>query len=116
MSPENSEFDNAMPVRQHRFEELPDGRIVVFMPRFTGRFARRFILPLFARPEFRVQLDDLGSAVWRMCDGHTTVRDIVGRLMERTPGDAAELTTRVHLFLRRLHREGSIAYMMKEPD
>ncbi len=105
-----------MPVRQHRVEELPDGRIVLFIPRFTGRFARRFILPLFASPEFRVQLDGLGSAVWRACDGHTAVRDIVAQLHERTGGDAAALTKRVHLFLRRLHREGSIAYMMKEHD
>ncbi len=116
MPGESADFDNAMPVRQHRFEELPDGRIVVFMPRFTGRFARRFILPLFARPEFRVQLDDLGSAVWRACDGRSTVREIVTQLHASIGGDGAELAGRVHFFLRRLHREGSIAYMMKEPD
>ncbi len=112
----NSDFDAAIPVRQHRSEDRPDGGVTVFMPRFSGRFARRFILPLFARPEFRVQLDGLGSAVWRACDGHTAVAGIVAALRENAGGDAADLQERVHQFLRRLHREGSIAYVTKEKD
>ncbi len=109
-------LDDAIPVRQHRSEDRPDGGVTLFMPRFSGAFARRFILPLFARPEFRVQLDDLGSAVWRACDGRTSVGEIVAALQARTGGESAELRTRVHQFLRRLHREGSIAYVMKEKD
>ena len=101
-------------MRRHRWEERPGGGVTVFIPRFTSRFAQRFILPLFARPEFRVQLDDLGSAAWRACDGQTSVTDIVAALHAKTGGDAAELSSRVHQFLRRLYREGSIVYVTKE--
>lgn len=114
MASPNPDLDAAIPVRQARFEERPDGRITLFIPRFTSRFARRWIQPLFARPEFRVQLDDLGSALWRACDGQTSVEGIVTALHARTGDDRAELHARVHQFLRRLWREGSIQYVMKE--
>ncbi len=112
----NSDLDRAIPVRQHRSEDRPDGGVTLYIPRFTSRLARRFILPLFARPEFRVQLDELGSLVWRSCDGRTSVAEIVAALHAKTGSDSAELRMRVHQFLRRLHREGSIVYVMKEHD
>jgi len=110
----NSSIDTAVPVRRGRSEERADGGVTVFVPRFTSAFARRFVLPLFARPEFRVQLDDIGSAVWRACDGRTTVAEIVAALEARTGADLGELRGRVLQFLGRLAREGSIQYVTKE--
>ncbi len=110
----NPGIDTAVPVRRGRFEERADGGVTVLVPRFTGAFARRFILPLFARPEFRVQLDDVGSAIWRACDGRTTVAEIVTALEARTGADQGELRGRVLQFLSRLAREGSIQYVTKE--
>ena len=107
-------IDAAIPVRRDRFEERADGGVTVFVPRFTSRLARRLVLPLFARPEFRVQLDDIGSAVWRACDGRTTVAEIVLGLGARTGADLGELRGRVLQFLHRLAREGSIQYVTKE--
>lgn len=110
----NRGSDTAIPVRRDRFEERADGGVTVFVPRFTSAFARRFVLPLFARPEFRVQLDDIGSAVWRACDGRATVTEIVAALEARSGADAGELRGRVLQFLGRLAREGSIQYVEKE--
>ncbi len=114
----SSDFDHAIPVRQHQAVDREDGGVTVMVPRFTGRWARRLLVPLLARPDIRMHLDELGSAVWRACDGHATVADITAALTAppRLPGDAGETRRRVHLFLRKLEHEGSLSFMVKEHD
>lgn len=109
------DFDSAIPVRQHEYLEKPDGRVAVLVPRFTSGFARRFVAPFLARPEFRMHLDALGSAVWKACDGRTTVAELA-RAMEAGGGAAPDVRQRVYLFLRKLQREGSLSFIVKEHD
>lgn len=109
-------FDHAIPVRQHQYLESADGRVSVLVPRFTGKLAQRVLLPLLARKEIRLHLDELGSAVWKACDGHTTVGRIATELQQRQGGNAGDVRRRVDLFLRNLEREGSISFLVKEHD
>jgi hypothetical protein len=76
-------FDELVPLPQHHAEDEPDGRVTVLVPRFSGRWARRWVLPLFARQEVPLRLDELGSFVWRQCDGRTPVGEIATRLHAR---------------------------------
>jgi hypothetical protein len=100
-----------VPVPRHQSEEDPDGRVTVLVPRFSGHWTRRFLLPLFARREVRLHLDDLGSYVWRQCDGGTTVGEIAARLHARVGGEPAEATRRVVTFLRRLAGYDSVTFL-----
>jgi len=109
-------YDDGIPVRQHRAVDRDDGRVTVLVPKFTGRLARRLLVPLLAKPDIRMHLDELGSGVWRGCDGRTTVAQLTEAMQARFGGDAAEVRTRVHLFLRQLAREGSISFILKEHD
>jgi len=109
-------FDTAVPLRQHEYVERGDGGVTVLVPRFTGRWARRLLMPLLARREIRMHLDELGSAVWRACDGHATVADITRLVESRQGGVPGEARQRVHFFLRQLVREGSISFFVKEHD
>ena len=105
-------FEDAIPVRQHDFEEHPDRSVTVRVPKFTGPFARRFVLPLLAKPEIRVHLDEVGSTVWLACDGRTNVgrlTDLVGERLGLTQDAARE---RVQSFLRQLAREGSLTFQV----
>lgn len=110
------DLDNAIPVRQHQYLEGDDGRVAVLVPRFTGGFARRFLVPLLARAEIRMHLDELGSAVWRACDGHATVADVTRLVQAARGGNADDVRRRVHFFLRQLVREGSLSFLVKEHD
>ncbi len=107
-------FDALVPVPQHRSEDEPDGRVTVMVPRFTGRWTRRWVLPLFARREMRLHLDELGSFVWRQCDGRTTVGEIAARLQASSGEQRAEAGTRVMTFLRRLARYDSVTFLAPE--
>lgn len=104
-------FAELVPVRQHRSEDEPDGRVTVLVPRFSGRWARRWVLPLFARQEVRLRLDELGSFVWRQCDGRTPVGEIAARLQVSSGGERTEAGTRVMAFLRQLARYDSVTFL-----
>lgn len=104
-------FTQAIPVRQHDFEQHADGLVTILVPKFTGRLARRFVMPLLAKPNIRMHLDAVGSAVWAACDGRTTVAQLIGLAHARFGGGADETAQRVALFLRSLSREGSVTFI-----
>jgi hypothetical protein len=104
-------FAELVPIAHHRWDEEPDGRVTVLVPRFTGRLTGRWLLPLFAKREVRLRLDELGSFVWRQCDGRTTVGAIAARLHAREGGERAEAGTRVITFLRELARSDSVSFL-----
>lgn len=79
--------------------------MVVRVPKFRHRLLARWLVPLLARPEFRVRLDAMGSFVWGQCDGHATVLEIAQRAKQRFGGDAAAVEERVAQFVQRLLRE-----------
>jgi len=102
----------AIPLRQHDYEEHPDGLVTVLVPKFTGRFASRFVMPLLKKPRIRMHLDAVGSAVWLACDGRTTVAELTTLVGTRFHMDPAASGKRVALFLRQLSREGSVTFVV----
>jgi hypothetical protein len=104
-------FDSLVPVRQYRWEEQADGRITVLIPKFTGRFTRRWLMPLLARPHVRLRLDELGSFVWRELDGDTTVGGLVARVHGRFGGEPADARARVSSFVRQLARTTAVTFL-----
>jgi hypothetical protein len=109
-------FAAAIPLRQHDFEEHPDGLVTVLVPKFTGRFARRFVMPMLKRPDIRMHLDAVGSAIWLACDGNTSVAQLAALVGGRFGLEPAPAGERVALFLRQLSREGSLTFVAPAAD
>ncbi len=103
-------LDDLVPVRRHRAVDREDGLVTVLVPKFTGRFSRRWLVPLLAKPDMRVHLDAVGSFVWRQCDGALTVRAIADRVAERFGGEPEARRGDVVRFVRKLVREESLAF------
>jgi hypothetical protein len=99
---------DAIPVRQHDYEQHPDGLVTVLVPKFTSALARRLLVPLLRRPHIRMHLDAVGSAAWLAMDGRASVAGLVSLVRERFGGTEEDAARRVTLFLRQLGREGSI--------
>lgn len=57
-----------------------------------------------------VELDVIGSFVWRMIDGRTTVGEIAAALAARYRLDADEARLAVAEFLRQLGRRGAVGF------
>ena len=102
--------EDLIPVRQHRWEDRDGDLVTVLVPKFTSRFARRWFVPLLAKPDMRVRLDATGSFVWLQCDGRRTVREIAARAAERSGGDSAATLVSVVHFVRKLAREQSLSF------
>jgi hypothetical protein len=92
------------PARHARWERRPDGRVTLLVPKVRNRFLARWLVPLLARPDITVRLDDEGSFVWDRCDGGTTVLAIAEQLQGSVGGDADALVDRVGRFVEQLAR------------
>ncbi|MEK7668707.1 MAG: PqqD family protein [Gemmatimonadota bacterium] len=103
-------FEDLCPVRRHRAEDRDGDLVTVLVPKFTSRFARRWFVPLLAKPDLRVHLDALGSFVWRQCDGTASLREIAGRVAERFGRDPDDALRQVVRFVRKLAREESLTF------
>lgn len=97
------------PQQRARWEETPDGRVVLLRPKFTHPLLVRWILPRLKKKDFRVALDDAGSLLWRASDGRTTVETIGLRLQQELGMDPDSVYPRIAAYLQRLEREQFIS-------
>jgi hypothetical protein len=90
------------PARGARWERRPDGLVTLRVPRFRNRYLVRWLVPMLARPDITVRLDEEGSFVWDRCDGGTTVLAIAGQLQRKIGGKPDAVTDRVGRFVQQM--------------
>ena len=92
------------PKRNLEWETNGENKVVVLVPKFRNRFAVKWFVPMLAKPNVRVKLDERGSFVWHRCDGNTTVQSI-GEEMSSAFTEPLEATyERIEKFIRQLAR------------
>lgn len=92
-----------IPQRLARWEEVDD-RVIILKPKFTHPWMIKHILPRLKKPYYRVKLDEIGSSVWRLCDGQRTVKEI-GEILSQNYGEKIEpLYERLGYFFQMLER------------
>lgn len=83
-------------------------KVVLLVPKFRNRFVVKWFVPMLAKPNIRVKLDDRGSFVWQRCDGETTVQQI-GEQMSAAFTEPIEATyERIGKFIHQLVRGHSL--------
>lgn len=99
------DISNSVPHRNLKWEDAQNGRITLIVPKFRNRLAVKFLLPLLPKPDIRIHLDDLGSFVWKNCDGRQTVNVISSELLASFGSSAEQAHARTERFIRMLHKE-----------
>jgi hypothetical protein len=99
--------------RHLREERTAAGEVVILYP-VTARpwiaaLARRLGAGGAAPRTGRLQLDAMGSEVWGMLDGRSSLREIADRFAGRHRVGATEAQTAVAQFVRELGRRGLVA-------
>lgn len=93
-------------------QRLGEGEVVISYPMAVKPGISRLLERFGGRPEKvrvkKLQLDELGTAVWDMLDGRSTVREIVGEFAAAHRLEPKEAEVSVTHFLRMLGQRGLI--------
>ena len=84
--------------------------MTLLAPRFKNRFLRRWLLPRFKRPFFKVELDDIGSSLWLLCDGERNVKEIARIIREHFDERVEPCYDRMGMFFQQLEGARFITY------
>ena len=85
------EFWNALPSRRFDWSQDDDGRSVVLRPKLGEGRVGRWLAAYLGDPYYRIRLDELGTFVWKACDGQTPLTVIAERMRDEF-GDRVEPT------------------------
>ena len=92
------------------FETDSEGRITLLKPKFTSKFAHKYLAPLSKHKYYRIHLDDIGTAVWKRIDGKMSA-GIIAEDIEKEFGEKVKpVYERVGTFLVQLKTAKFIEY------
>ena len=93
---------HARPRRRLKWRVAEDGRCVVLRPKFGDGRVGRWLATRVGDPHYRIRLDELGTFVWKACDGDTSVRDIAQSMREHFGPSVEPAEQRVMMFIRKM--------------
>jgi len=96
---------NCYPQRLYTFEEnAGNGKVIIVRPKWKLPLAKKLFGRFTKSQNFRIKLDDLGSAVWKNCDGKYSVKEI-GEILGKEFGQEIEpIYDRLIKFILQLQR------------
>jgi hypothetical protein len=103
-----------LPNSSLRTRENEGGIITLVVPFHAPGWIRRLARRVGSgEGERTVELDQIGSFVWRMCDGETAVRDMIERLADEYKVNRKEAEASVTAFLRTLATRGLVMIVVR---
>lgn len=112
MKKEQKKEDNFLlyvPVKKHTDWEVKNGK--VFLIFYHNKTIEKFMRWLVKKPYVSdIELDDIGSAVWKSIDGKTSVYDIGEKLLKEFGKKCDPVYDRLIMYLRYLNRKGWVSF------
>ena len=102
MTPER--FWEARPRRTLEWREVAGGRCVLLRPKFGRSRVGRWLAARLADPHYRIRLDEIGTFVWKACDGETPLMTIADGMRARFGADIEPAERRLAQFVRKMLR------------
>jgi hypothetical protein len=104
--------ENLLDLRPKRTRKWRRGeKVTIVVPKARSMLGKHFCDAFGLKPTYTINLDEYGSAIWRMCDGTTTVREIGVRLKERFGDKVEPLYDRLGAFIQVLKNEDLIMFL-----
>jgi len=107
-APTVDEFLKFKPKRNDlEWKENSDGLVKIKIPKFKSNFGKSFVKTIKKDENFTANMDKIGSAVWKECDGVKTVEEILKIVKKNFPKEE-NIDQRLFLFLQQMH---SLSYL-----
>jgi hypothetical protein len=103
-----------IPKRMIEYEVSDQGLVTLLAPRFKNRLLRKWLQPRLKNPFLKVKLDEVGSAVWLLCDGQKSVKEIAVPLKEMFEEKIEPCYDRLGMFFQQLEGAHFIYYVNLE--
>jgi hypothetical protein len=99
-----------IPKRIIEYEVSKQNIVTLHAPRFKSALLKKWLQPRLKRPFLRVKLDEIGSAVWLLCDGGKNIKEISALMRERFEEDIEPCYERMGRFFQQLEGSRFIVY------
>ncbi|MEJ2082280.1 MAG: PqqD family protein [Acidobacteriota bacterium] len=105
------------PVRRLEWHE-EDQRVIVLRPRLGESKIGRKLARMLGFPDYRIRLDEIGTVVWKWCDGESTAAEIAGKMKERFGAKVEPAQERLQTFILQMSRARMIEIRVEQspPD
>ena len=111
-----SDVMKSIPVRNSliKWEETEDGEVSLVVPQKETLWVK-IISRAFMLPKSRVVvLDEVGSSVWVMCDGHNSISTIVKAMSNKYKLTHKETETSLLAYFRKLGKRGIVGFAVQK--
>lgn len=107
-----------VPVRNEllEYEEDEKGLASIKIPRKDTWWVKAMSKIMYVPSSKVVSLDEVGSYVWRMCDGKTTVKELIEDFRKEFKLSRKEAEVSMVAFLRTLAQNGIIGLVVPSAD
>ncbi len=90
------------------WQETSDSRVDLLKPKVKSVRLRKLLKRWLKQTHYHIHLDDYGSFVWRLIDGHHSVMTIGEELQRKYGAKIEPVFDRLGEFIRQLQRSGFI--------
>lgn len=90
-----------IPNRISDWKSNDEGLVTLILPKFKSKLGKMFASK-FKNPTYEVKLDEIGTFLWKECDGVKNVYDISREMLIEFGDDIEPVYERIKLFLNML--------------
>lgn len=98
------------PERKREYITEPNGFITILVPRFESNFWNKWLPDRLTKREIKINLDEIGSAVWLQINGQKNVEDICNVLDQQFGEKIKPVEDRVVKFMSQLFANKMITF------
>ena len=106
----------SMPVRNPAVgaEKDDDGQVCINVPRKRTLWVNVLAKVFYVPDGRKIELDELGTYVWDLCDGQTSVRSIIKKFAKKYRLNRKEAEVSMVSYLKQLAKKGLIGIQVPE--
>jgi hypothetical protein len=105
-----------VPIKNCKWTRQKDNPELVklYKPKFDTKFGKKIGKKLKIKPEYTINLDEYGTAVWRLCNGKITFKEIADILKTQFGDDVEPLYERLAAFFKILESNELIIFKSED--